>query len=627
MNKFAEIIPYLRLPKSLGIFDYGIKKEHFSIVKVGQLVKIPFRNRNILGLVVKIKDSTDTPKGQLKEISEILDLDSLPSSLVKLIFWLSDYYYISPALAFKTTIPKIVKQRKKIESKKSYLSKLKLTSDQEKIVKNIISTKKNKFLLIANDQKTNIYCQLIEKTIKKGKQVILLYPEIGLTNELQNYYLNYFGRDKVVVFHSQLSAGQYFTNWQKVQLGEAKVIIGTRQAIFAPVNNLSLIIVDSEHDSSYKQWDQNPRYHAVEVAEKISEIHKSKLVLSSLTPLTEKYYQTLKDDYKLIMPLAISHKQSTSIIDMREEIKKGNYSVISEKLLSQIKETLNRKKKVILFSNRRGSFSYVMCRDCGYIPKCPNCQISYSYHYSEESDLVCHHCLQKETLAPFCPKCHGSRYKFVGAGILKISSEIKKLIQKTKVAVFDAESKEISKDFDILITTQAIFNQPNIKKVDLVGILNIDLIINLPDFRAAERAWQIVGQLKIMSKQLIIQTYNPEYFRSYDDFDEFYQNELSNRELLNYPPYSQLIKLIYNHQNNLTAKKEAVKLINQLRKIIRAKVEVLGPLPAFIPKVRGRFRWYIILKLPLNISNEQKDKLLGIVPDNWLIDINPDSLL
>jgi len=632
MLKYAEIIPYIRLPKSLGIFDYQIQKG--QKVKAGTLVKTPFRNQNIIGIVVKVKNQTATSKKNLKSIVEVLELKPVSQKYVDLLLWFSDYYLVSPAVAFKTVFPKMVKQRKGIGYAICDMryARAKLTKGEQSIVKKILAAKKT---LLVDKPNPNLYCHLAEKVVKKNQQVIILYPEIELTNDLEKFYKKHFGND-LVVFHSHISDGQYFTNWQKVQTGQAKVIIGTRIAVFAPVKNLGLIIIDSSHDASYKQWDQNPRYHAVEVAEKLADLYKSKLVLSSLTPKVEKYYQVFKKNYILAsicdMRYAIPASAQASagkceIVDMREEIKRQNYSVLSEKLLEQIKNTISAKKKVLLFSNRRGSFSYVMCRDCGYIPKCPHCQISYSYHFAQESDLICHHCLKKESLSPFCPQCHGSRFKYVGAGILKIAEKVKEQIKNVKVAVYEAEMQVVPKDFDILISTQAIFNEPDIKNVNLAGVLNIDSIINLPDFRSNERAWQIVNQLKSISKKLIIQTYNPDHFKLYDNFEKFYQDELENRKIFKYPPYSEMIKLIFQHHDNGVAENAAVSLVNILKKNKSQTIEILGPLPSYVAKVRGRFRWYVVLKIPKNISDKSKNEIMSQVPDNWIIDRNPDSLL
>jgi len=317
MARYAEIIPYIRMPKSLGIFDYEIKTD--QKVKIGSIVKIYFRNKKIIGLVVNVKPDTQTPKKNIKSISEVLELKPVSQKYIKLVIWFSSFYFISPALAFKSIFPKVVKQRnKKIDDDKK-ANKLKLSKADEKISQEILSSTKN-FLLVTNQQNNKLYCDLIQKTISKGKQVILLYPEINLSNELKEYFLKFFAKDKFVIFHSKISDGKYFTNWQKVHSGEAKIIIGTRVAIFAPVKNLGLIIINSEHDSSYKQWDQNPRYHVVEVAEKLSEIQKAKLVLVSNTPSVEKYYQTRKNKYKMII--------SMSVESYFRKIKKSNYSFI-----------------------------------------------------------------------------------------------------------------------------------------------------------------------------------------------------------------------------------------------------------------------------------------------------------
>jgi len=667
---FAEIIPIIRLPPKIKTFSYLIPKELREQIKIGQAVEIPFRNKNIMGIVLELKPTLSkvypkpsqrkeekklSPKIKLKPIIKIFDLIPLlgPQQL-KLVQWLADFYRVSTGLILKTILPPLPKKKfkiNKIEKNKLYknkLDKLELTSDQEKIIKDLEKGKNKIFLLESwrDSDKNNIYFEITRHILNQEKQVLIIVPEIYDLNQLLALFQRYFSNNLIAVLHSKLAKNQYFNTWQRIKNNQVKIIIGTRLAIFAPVRNLELIIIDKEHDSSHKQWDQNPRYHVREVALKLVELTGTKLLFSSPTPTLESFYQTQNKNYQLLK-LKQEKMVEIKLIDMREEVRRKNFSPFSETLQDAIRETLKNKKQVFLFINRRGTATTVICNDCGYIFRCPNCHLPLVYHSNQF--LKCHHCNFKMELPLFCPKCHGPELKFIGTGTQRIENEIKKLNSDIKIIRIDTdaeikkciEQKNCSIGFDLIIGTQMALKFVDWERIGLVGIISADNFLYLPDFRATEKTYELFSLIiyrlseKSPTSKIIIQTRKSENYALQalvkNDANLFYNQELEERKDFNYPPFTRLIKLIFQHKNEKKCIYESRRLWRELNKKIEKfkGVEMSLPQPVYTIKVRGRYRYQIILKIPLTsyqllITNYQ---LLNFVPDHWIIDIDPESLL
>jgi len=421
-----------------------------------------------------------------------------------------------------------------------------------------------------------------------------------------------------------------------------------KKLVFSPFKNLKSITVENADSPRYQSWGRKPYYNAQKIALQLAKIFKAKIVLKSNLPCVETYYLAKQKKYKLAIQEIQSPAEdriSKDISDLREQIKKGNYSILSKELQEKIKKY----KKAIFYIPRRGTASVVLCRDCGYVLKCPNCEVSMVYHQGPK--LLCHHCGVEQKPPVLCPNCQSYRIKYFGVGTQKVEIEIKKLFPQKKVLRLDsdtaktpAEQQKIINRFHklknaILIGTQMLFEK-NIKPADLVAIISIETILNLPDYRSSERVFRIINQLKKMTKKyFLVQTYNPENFAIKTVIDnnwkKFYTEELKIRKTLNYPPFSQIIKLTFEHKNSQKAKQEAKILFEKLKIQINnffaqdepaPEWQLLGPVPAFIPRVAGKYRWNIIIKSKIK-NLKKRNKLLIIVPSTWEVEVDPDSLL
>jgi len=655
--KYVEILPLT----NTGGGDTAFTYETDSDIKIGSLVSIPLRNRHVKGLATKFVKKPQFPTKPIKKIlSEEPVLSEIQLNLAQRI---ADYYFCN----LSDAIPAILsfdfgKKRRAVEeltaTSPRLQKKLELTKDQELIYKKISDSEpSSKYLLfgVTGSGKTEIYLQLVAEALGKDKGSIILIPEISLTPQNAKRFVDRFGQ-KVAVWHSHLKETEKFATWQKIKSGEIKVVLGARSAIFSPIDKLGYIVIDEEHESSYKQ-DQTPRYETGRVAEWLSDLTGAKLVLGSATPKIESYHKTKSDTYTLCeMPKRIVQAEMppVKIVDLRDEFKKGNKSIISDDLYEAAAEALRAKKQVIMFVNRRGASTFVVCRDCGHVEECPKCEIPLTYHPSEGQILKCHHCEHRKTVPAVCPDCQSHAIKFFGLGTQRAEIEIKKMFPNAKVARMDRDTtrkrgshEAIYEDFsagdsDILIGTQLIAKGWDLPNVALVGVISADTMLNLPDFRSAERTFSLLTQVAGRTGRgyhpgrVIIQTYNPESYAiiaaAKHDYLDFYEREINERKKYNYPPFSELIKLTYSSPDSKKAEVESERLAELLINNLPKKAMVLGPSTAFIEKVAGKYRWQIVIKIPSE-SQATNDKLqiFDVLRKNiktgWTIDVNPESLL
>lgn len=534
-----------------------------------------------------------------------------------------------------------------------------LTLEQKEALEIINNSEKEVFLLkgVTGSGKTEIYMNLVKENLKEDKSSIILVPEISLTPQMIQVFKGRFGPE-VALFHSKLSEGERYDEWYRVKEGKAKVIIGARSALFLPAKNLGLIVVDEEHESSYKS-EQNPKYQTREVAEFIGKLKSAKVILGSATPLIETYYRGISEEIQLIeLKSRVNNREMPpmEIVDMRSELKCGNVSMFSRKLLNCIKESLEKKEQVILFLNRRGYSTFVSCRSCGYVFKCPHCDVSLTYH--KNNFLVCHYCGFGKKQDKTCPKCSSKYVKFFGAGTEKVEDEIKKYFKEARVLRMDVDTTKNKHSYeriynsfknseaDILIGTQMISKGLDFDNVTLVGIIAADSSLNIPDYKSSERTFQIITQVAGRAGRhekkgkVIIQTYNPNHYtllysKDYD-YEGFYREEFTTRGLMNYPPFSKilLINCISKNEEMLInfmkqTKEEILKLLKN-----RSNIDVLGPVPCVISKVKESFRWQIILKgeLEIDLNKEVKEMIYNLNKSNYneirvSIDINPNNLI
>lgn len=547
--------------------------------------------------------------------------------------------------------------------------KLKLTEEQElaiEKVENSIEEKKFKeFLLygVTGSGKTEVYMQLIEKVIKNGKSAILLVPEISLTPQMLDRFIGRFGKDKIAVLHSKLSIGERHDEWIRIKEEKSKIVIGARSAIFAPVKNLGIIIIDEEHDSSYKS-ESSPRYNAKEIAEKICKENNIPLLLGSATPDINTFYRTNLEniDDRRITLLKLTKRANNSslpkvkIVDLKKELAIGNKTMFSTLLHKLIEENLKNKHQTILFLNRRGYSTFIMCRECGYTMKCPNCNISLTYH-SFQNKLKCHYCGHEENPVNICPNCGSTKIRYFGTGTQKIEEEVKKEFPEASIIRMDVDTvskknshEEILNKFkkeniDILIGTQMVVKGHHFPNVTLVGVIEADSSLNIDDFRANERTFQILTQVagragrEQLPGKVVVQTYNPNSFAielsKGQNYDLFYKTEIELRKQLNYPPFCDIIVVGFSGRDN----NEISKLSTYVYKLLKTNLEnynikVFMPMPAPIDRIKNRYRWRIVAKGKVTsevniVINKCLQKVYnsGISKNtNIIIDVNPNTM-
>ncbi|PKM96047.1 MAG: primosomal protein N' [Firmicutes bacterium HGW-Firmicutes-1] len=477
------------------------------------------------------------------------------------------------------------------------------------------------FLLhgVTGSGKTEVYMQVIEQVISEGKQAIVLIPEIGLTPQTVSRFIGRFG-DIIGVLHSKLSQGEKYDQWRKAKEGKISIMIGPRSAIFAPFERLGIIIIDEEHEMTYKS-EMPPKYHAREVAIKRSSMSSCPVVLGSATPLIESYYKALDGKYTLLelTDKAIENASlSVDIVDMREELLLGNKSILSHSLKTNIEAALNRKEQIILFINRRGHSSFVSCRKCGYVVKCPSCDIPYTYHSNQEK-MICHYCGNTINKIIICPNCTSKYIKEFGIGTQKVENYIKNEFKNAKVLRMDFDTTSRKNDFenilgqfengdaDILIGTQMVAKGHHFENVTVVGVIAADLSLYINDFRACERTFQLVTQVTgrtgrgAKKGKAIIQTYSPDHYSLQcameQNYKKFYHNEIMFREMMGYPPFSNIATILMSSKDEAALIQDAMQLKHLIMKLIDQKeLLVLGPTPANVSKLKNAYRWRIIIK-------------------------------
>ncbi len=532
-----------------------------------------------------------------------------------------------------------------------------LTQEQESCLNTILSGSELKYLIkgVTGSGKTEVYIRLVAEMLNQGKSAIVLVPEISLTPQMIERFKGRFG-ENVALFHSRLNDGERFDEWYRVKEGKARLVIGARSALFLPLQNLGLIIIDEEHENTYKS-EHNPKYHTREVSEFICEIKNCKLVLGSATPSIESYYKAIKGEYKLIeMHKRVNGNKmpEMQIIDMREELKNKNLSLFSAKLLEELEKTLSNRKQAILFLNRRGYSTFISCRSCGYVFKCPECDVSMTYH--KNGYLICHYCGKAEKVSKVCPKCNSKYVKFFGAGTERVELEVKKYFPKAKILRMDVDTtrhknshESIYNSFksgeaDILIGTQMISKGLDFENVTLVGVLAADMSLNLPDYRASERTYQIVTQVTGRAGRgkdegkAIVQSYTPNHYSlryaKEEDYESLFKEEIEIRRLMSNPPFGKILLINVSSKFEGKLKIFMHSLEYNLKKLELQHLTLLGPVPCLINKLKENYRWQIIIKGDFDdeFSATVKDTLYLLNKSVYneiriSIDINPNNMM
>lgn len=501
---------------------------------------------------------------------------------------------------------------------------LPLTEEQRKAIIPILNSIEEKrhetFLLygVTGSGKTEVYLQSIQRVLQDGKEAIVLVPEISLTPQMVNRFKGRFG-DQVAVMHSGLSAGEKYDEWRKIQRKEVKVVVGARSAIFAPFENLGIVIIDEEHETSYKQ-EENPRYHARDVAIARAGKYKCPVVLGSATPSLESFARAHKGVYQLLsLPKRMNNQSlpSVEIIDMREELREGNRSMFSRVLLDKIKDRLEKKEQIVLFLNKRGHSSFVMCRDCGYVINCPHCDISLTYHRFNQQ-MKCHYCGYEASVPNTCPECESEHIRYFGTGTQKVEEELAKVLPEAKVIRMDVDTtsrkgshEKLLDQFqeghaDILLGTQMIAKGLDFPNITLVGVLSADTMLHLPDFRSSEKTFQLLTQVSgragrhELEGEVIIQTYTPEHYSvelaGEQDYDKFYEREMMVRKIHRYPPFYYISLVTVSHEELMKAVSVTEKITQYIQSRLSAESIVLGPVASPIPRINNRYRYQCLIK-------------------------------
>lgn len=569
----------------------------------------------------------------------------------------------------KTLIDKeLLKEEKKEVYRNPYeghieqTTNLILTDEQQRAIIPINQTIKDEvartFLLhgVTGSGKTEIYLQAIEKVIAKGEEAIVLVPEIALTPQMVKRFKGRFG-SRVAVLHSALSAGEKYDEWRKIQRNEVQVVVGARSAIFAPFENLGIIIIDEEHETTYKQ-EESPRYHTRDVAIKRSEYNHCPVVLGSATPTLESFARAKKDVYHLLTLNKRTNEQPMphiDIIDMRTELHAGNRTMFSRALLDKIKDRMENKEQIVLLLNRRGFSTFALCRDCGHVEECPNCDISLTYHKGA-NQLKCHYCNHEQPMPTTCPACESDLIRFFGTGTERVEEELTKVLPEARTIRMDVDTtsrkgahERLLRQFqeqkaDILLGTQMIAKGLDFENVTLVGVLAADSMLHLPDFRSSEKTFQLITQVSgragrhELSGEVIVQTYTPEHYSielaSQYRFIDFYEKEMHIRRSFLYPPYVFLALITVSHENEIMVYDVIQKIGQLLVQKIDPRSTVLGPSPSPIARIKNRYRYQIMIKYRyepnlqliiedvLNTFKKERKKDVQII-----VDMNPYQLM
>jgi primosomal protein N' (replication factor Y) (superfamily II helicase) len=501
---------------------------------------------------------------------------------------------------------------------------LSLTDAQQTAIKPILTAIEEEdhdvFLLygVTGSGKTEIYLQSIQEVLNKGQEAIVLVPEISLTPQMVNRFKGRFG-DRVAVLHSGLSAGEKYDEWRKIQRKEVQVVVGARSAVFAPFENLGIIIIDEEHETSYKQ-EESPRYHARDVAIERASNYNCPVVLGSATPSLETFARAKKGLFHLLsLPGRMNNRPlpAVEIVDMREELRAGNRSMFSTILFDKLKERVAKKEQTILFLNKRGYSSFVMCRDCGYVLNCPHCDISLTYHRANQQ-MKCHYCGFESGVPTVCPECSSEHIRFFGTGTQKVEDELGKLLPEARVIRMDVDTtsrkgshERLLKEFeegraDILLGTQMIAKGLDFPNITLVGVLSADTILHLPDFRSSEKTFQLLTQVSgragrhELPGEVIIQTYTPEHYSielaKTQDYDLFYNREMMMRKFHKYPPFYYIALITISHEQLMAAVSATERIVKYVQSRVSAETVVLGPVASPIPRINDRYRYQCLIK-------------------------------
>ncbi len=673
--KYVNLVIDNKSDSTDSLYTYGCEDDR---VEVGSKVYVPFSKSQRLreGYVVTVSDFIDDDmRNKLRYVESISDDIYLSEEMISTAVWLKKRYicrYIDAVKCFVPAGKKSARGHRKdpFEGRSGEeTSPKELTYQQRKVLDAIDDAiskgKHERFLVhgVTGSGKTEIYMRAAEKVIRSGKKVVILVPEISLTTQIIDRFIGRFGNDTIAVLHSRLSPGERYDQWKKIRNGSVDIVIGARSAVFAPFENIGLIVMDEEHEATYKS-DNTPKYDTVEVAiKRLKDPHNSGvLILGSATPSIVTYSRGNEGIYHILKLTERYNKTempSVSIVDMRKELKAGNRSVISRELYCSMKEQLDAGRQVMLFLNRRGYSTFISCRECGYVAKCPNCGLSLTYHRYRNM-AICHYCGYSREPDRKCPEC-GSRYiRYFGSGTEKVEENISEIFPDFTVDRIDLDSVKKKGEMerkirafasgraDILIGTQLIAKGLDFKNVGLVGIISADVALNIPDFRSSERTFQLITQAAGRAGrgdekgQVVIQTYNPDHYAvtcaAEQDYEDFYRLEIQMRKYMTYPPYSDLFQVIFTSDDQESAMLGAESWYVRIKNSVKQEdlEYIFAPQEAYLSKVKDIYRYSMLIKCPRGKRREYSDIIEKIKDEDRknrkkkytaVVDINPYSFV
>ncbi len=648
---FIEVVFNNPLDQS---FTYKVPDELIDRVMAGQRVIVPFGKRRLMGYIISVH--SNEPIFALKEISELCDNSAIFGlSTINLAKWVSSYYLCSLGEALSLFVPREVKEKTFSLSKIKQKDLLTLNDEQntafQLVRKSINENIFYPYLLFGATAsgKTEVYKYLAKEVVNKNKQALILVPEIALTPQTIKRFQEVF-RDRIAILHSKLNKKERYYNWMQINNGTVDIILGARSSIFLPIERLGIIIIDEEHEYTYKSGD-TPRYHVRQIAFKIGKTLGIPVVLGSATPSIESFYHSRQNRLKLLYlkkKHSVYQKQKVTLIDMRNES-----SIISKSLIEKIALRLEKKEQVMIFLNRRGYSPFLICKSCGYTFKCPSCDISLTYHQSKRQ-MLCHYCGYSTGLYKTCISCNKKEISLISYGTERVEELLKEIFVNANIARMDLDttrckgsSEKLLEQFrkkkvDILIGTQMIAKGLHFPNVTLVGVIMADLSLNLPDFRASEKTFSLLTQISgragrgRIQGETVIQTYLPDNYviklAVKQDYEEFYKCEIAERKKFLYPPFSRLVKLLIRGKNEETVINKSNELLKYLNSIVKKGIELLGPAPAPLSKLHNNYRWQIILKgnriNDMQYISKKANEFFKQISSIYLeIDIDPLSMM
>jgi primosomal protein N' (replication factor Y) len=669
--KYIDVVIDNKSEHTDVLYTYGCENDE---IKVGQKVYVPFARGNKIreAYVFNVQDTPDKEYSNLK-YTESEDEDiCLNREIIDTCIWMKRRYLCKYIDAVKCFTPAGSKSKRGKErnpyknAEGEAISVDTLTGEQQTAVAAVTAAldqrMHERFLLhgVTGSGKTEVYMRAAQRALELGRQVIMLVPEISLTTQVIDRFIGRFGPERIAVLHSKLSPGERYDEWMRIKTGQVDIVIGARSAVFAPLDDIGLILLDEEHETTYKS-DMTPKYDTVEVAIKRLQAHKGVLVCGSATPSVATSYRADQGIYKRLVLTERYNKVAlpdVEVVDMRQELRNGNKSIISQSLYNEIGKSLEKGQQIILFLNRRGYSTFISCRECGKVLECPDCGISLTYH-KESGSARCHYC-GHETAAPkVCPEC-GSKYiRYFGTGTEKVEETIREMFGEAVVERLDLDTVKkkgsIEKllgrfrkgKIDILIGTQLVAKGLDFRNVGLVGIISADVTLHIPDFRSPERTFQLITQAAGRAGRgdekgrVIIQSYTPDNYAvqkaAMQDYAAFYEEEVQLRQFMEYPPYSDLFQIVFSSEKEYAAKNGAEKWYRDILEMLDEDEHhfVFRPQPAPMNKIKETYRFSMLIKCPMgkrrgytevleNIREKNKEKKSTY---NVTVDINPYSFV